>query len=129
LTKNTKKSPTAVDKSASATKPADSADKIAIKEMTPEEKRVLHIEGIVKTAVAAFVGVVAGLVADFQFGVGSDTKWFATLVIIAILAYYALRLIFPLFKINTKDFGFKDWFYIEFLVLDFCLVTWTLLLN
>jgi len=37
--------------------------------------------------------------------------------------------IFPLIKINTKEFGFKDWFYVEFIVIDFCLVTWTLLLN
>jgi hypothetical protein len=60
---------------------------------------------------------------------GTETKWYAILTIVAILAYYAQRLIYPAIKINTKEFGFKDWFYVEFLVVDFCLVTWTLLLN
>jgi hypothetical protein len=102
---------------------------VPIKEKTPEERKLAYTQGIIKTAVASFIGVIAGFIAVSQFGTAEDTKWFAVLVIIGALSYYAQRLIYPALKINTKEFGFKDWFYVEFLVIDFCLVTWTMLLN
>jgi len=102
---------------------------ITIKERTPEERKKNHIEGIIKTVVASMVGIVAGFISFNQFGTAEDTTWYAILTIIAVLAYYAQRLIFPAIKINTKEFGLKGWFYVEFLVIDFCLVTWILLLN
>ena len=102
---------------------------ITVKEKTPEERKQNHIEGIVKTAVASIIGIVAGFISFNQFGTAEDTTWYAILTIIAVLAYYAQRIIFPAIKINSKEFGFKDWFYVEFLVIDFCLVTWVLLLN
>ncbi|KXS41280.1 MAG: hypothetical protein AWU58_1741 [Methanohalophilus sp. T328-1] len=123
------------NKSKKENKPAEgekaSAAKVATatKVMTPEEKRAAHVEGIVKTAVAAFIGIFAGIIAFNILGTGAQSKWYAILVIVAILAYYAQRLIFPRINIDTKEFGMKDWFYVEFIVLDFCLVTWTLLLN
>ena len=102
---------------------------ITVKEKTPEERKQNHIEGIVKTAVASIIGIVAGFISFNQFGTAEDTTWYAILTIVAVLAYYAQRIIFPAIKINSKEFGFKDWFYVEFLVIDFCLVTWVLLLN
>ncbi len=102
---------------------------ITVKEKTPEERKQNHIDGIIKTAVASIIGIVAGIVSFKQFGTAEDTTWYAILTIVAVLAYYAQRIIFPAIKINSKEFGFKDWFYVEFLVIDFCLVTWTLLLN
>ncbi|AFV24075.1 hypothetical protein Mpsy_1869 [Methanolobus psychrophilus R15] len=105
------------------------AAKPVIKVKTPEERKQAHIEGIIKTAVASIIGIIAGILAYTQFGVGDEIRWYAVLIIVAALAYYAQKLIFPLIKIDTKEFGFKDWFFVEFLVIDFCLVTWTLLLN
>jgi len=105
------------------------AVKPVYKVKTPEERKQAHVEGIIKTAVASVIGIMAGILAHSQFGVGDDTSWYAVLIIVAAVAYYAQRLIFPLIKIDTKEFGFKGWFYVEFLVIDFCLVTWTLLLN
>lgn len=99
------------------------------KPKTPEERRKAHKEGIIKTAVAAIIGIIAGTIAYTQLGAGETEKWYAILTIIAGLSYYAMRLVFPMIKIHTKEFGFKDWFYVEFIVIDFCLVTWTLLLN
>ena len=32
-------------------------------------------------------------------------------------------------KIDAASFKTKDWFYVEFMVVDLWLVTWTLLLN
>jgi hypothetical protein len=105
------------------------AVKPVYKVKTPEERKQAHVEGIIKTAVASIIGIIAGILAHYQFGVGADTQWYAVLIIVAAVSYYAQRIIFPLIKIDTKEFGFKDWFYVEFLVIDFCLVTWTLLLN
>lgn len=102
---------------------------LAVKQRTPEEKRKAHVQGIIKTAVASILGIIAGILANMQYGMGTETKWYAVITIVAILAYYAQRLIYPAIKISTKEFGLKDWFYVEFLVVDFCLVTWTLLLN
>jgi len=113
--------------------PAENAEvskaAITVKEKTPQERREAHIQGIIKTAVASVIGIIAGFMAFSQFGAATDTKWYAVLVIVGVLAYYAQRIIYPAIKINTKEFGFKDWFYVEFLVVDFCLVIWTLLLN
>ena len=102
---------------------------IKIKEKTPEERKQNHINGIIKTAVASILGIIGGIMAQKQFGTAEDVRWYAVLTIVAVLAYYAQRLIYPSLKVSTKEFGFKDWFYVEFLVVDFCLVTWTLLLN
>ncbi|MHC1577005.1 MAG: EMC6-like membrane protein [Methanosarcinaceae archaeon] len=106
-----------------------SASVSKFKAKTPVEKRADHLHSIVKTAFASFLGVVAGMMAYFMLDSALETKWYAILTIIAILAYYAQRLILPLIKIYPKDFGIKDWLYVEFLVIDFCLVTWTLMLN
>jgi len=102
---------------------------LAAKQRTPEEKREAHIQSITKTAVASILGIIAGVIVNMQYGMGTDTKWYAVITIVAVIAYYIQRLIYPAIKISTKEFGFKDWFYVEFLVVDFCLVTWTLLLN
>ena len=107
----------------------ESAGKIVYKPKTPEERKKAHVEGILKTAVASLLGIVAGILASMVYGMGTETKWYAVLIIVAGFAYYIQRVIFPFVKISTKEFGFKDWFYVEFIVINFCLVTWTLLLN
>lgn len=102
---------------------------VPVREKTPEERRQAHIQSIIRTAIASVIGIIAGVVAFNRLGAATDTKWYAIIVIVAILAYYAQRIIYRGIKIDTKEFGAKDWFYVEFLVVDFCLVTWTLLLN
>ncbi|SFM49029.1 EMC6-like membrane protein [Methanolobus profundi] len=101
------------------------------KAKTPEERRLAHKEGIIKTAVAAIIGIIAGIIANLQLGVADDPtiKWYVIMMFIVGLSFYVMKFSFPIFKIKAKEFGFKDWFYVEFIVIDFCLVTWTLLLN
>jgi len=100
-----------------------------IKEMTPEEKQKAHREGIIKTIVSAVLGILAGVIMFSQYGTGEDRIWYVILMIVIGVTYYAQKLIYVPLKINTKEFKFKDWFYVEFIVIDFFLVTWTLLLN
>lgn len=106
-----------------------SSNKNIIPEITPEEKQKIHRDGIIKTIVAVILGISSGLIVFNMYGAGEDRVWYALITIILALNYYAQRLIYPAIHIDTKEFKFKDWFYVEFLVLDFCLVTWTLLLN
>ncbi|AKB79539.1 hypothetical protein MSHOH_3056 [Methanosarcina horonobensis HB-1 = JCM 15518] len=99
------------------------------KQKTPEEKQKAHREGIIKTIVASILGILAGFIVFSQYGTGEDRIWYAILMIVIGITYYAQKLIYIPLKIDTKEFKFKDWFYVEFIVVDFFLVTWTLLLN
>lgn len=100
-----------------------------IKQMTPEEKQKAHREGIIKTIVSAILGILAGFIMFNQYGTGEDRIWYVIFMIVIGITYYVQKLIYIPLKINTKEFKFKDWFYVEFIVIDFFLVTWTLLLN
>ena len=64
-----------------------------------------------------------------QYGTGEDRIWYAILMIVIGITYYIQKFTYPLLKIDVKEFKAKDWFYVEFIVVDFFLVTWTLLLN
>ena len=99
------------------------------KQMTPEEKQKAHREGIIKTIVASILGVLSGLIMFNQYGTGEDRIWYVILVIVIGITYFVQKLIYAPLKIDTKEFKVKDWFYVEFIVVDFFLVTWTLLLN
>jgi len=99
------------------------------KQKTPEEKQKAHMDGIIRTIIAAVLGVIFGVVMFSQYGTGEDRIWYAILMIVIGITYYVQKLLYVPLKIDTKEFKFKDWFYVEFIVIDFFLVTWTLLLN
>lgn len=103
--------------------------KSLIKEKTPEEKQKAHKEGIIKTIVASVLGILAGFIAFSLYGTGEDRVWYAIITILIGLTYFIQKLIYPLLKVDVKEFKAKDWFYVEFVALDFFLVIWTLLLN
>lgn len=100
-----------------------------LKEITPEEKQKAHREGIIKTIVASALGIIAGLIASSLYGTGENKAWYAILMIVIGFTYFLQKLIYSQLNIDTIEFKFKDWFYVEFIVIDFFLVTWTLLLN
>ena len=106
-----------------------SEKKNLIKEITPEEKQKAHREGIIKTIVASALGIIAGLIASSLYGTGENKAWYAILMIVIGFTYFLQKLIYSQLNIDTIEFKFKDWFYVEFIVIDFFLVTWTLLLN
>ena len=103
--------------------------KIIAKQKTPEEKQKAHKEGIIKTIVSSILGIIAGVVMFSQYGAGEDRIWYAILAIVIGITYYVQRIVYPMIKIDVKEFKAKDWLFVEFIVVDFCLVTWTLLLN
>ena len=97
-------------------------------EKTPEEKKKLHIDGIKKTVIPALIGTVAGFL-SLNLGSATDLPWLSIMLFVIIFSYYAQRLVYPLINVDIKEFGNKDWFYVEFITIDFWLVVWTLLLN
>ena len=103
--------------------------KIIAKQKTPEEKQKAHMEGIIKTIVSSILGIIAGVVMFSQYGAGEDRIWYAILAIVIGITYYVQRIVYPMIKIDVKEFKAKDWLFVEFIVVDFFLVTWTLLLN
>ena len=103
--------------------------KSLIKEKTPEEKQKDHRDGIIKTVVASILGILAGILTFTLYGTGEDRIWYAVLMIVIGFTYIIQKLLYPQLKIDVKEFKIKDWFYVEFIVIDFFLVTWTLLLN
>jgi hypothetical protein len=100
-----------------------------IKERTPEEKQKEYIEGIIKAVVAAVLGTIAGIMYFRLYGVGEDKIWYAVFMIVIGFTYFIQKFLYPQLNINVKEFKLKDWFFVEFIVLDFFLVVWTLLLN
>lgn len=103
--------------------------KVVVRERTPEEKQKEFREGIIKTAVAAVLGILAGFIAYSTYGTGETKIWYAILMIVIGFTYFIQKLLYPQLKIDVKEFKLKDWFYVEFIIVDFFLVTWTLLLN
>jgi hypothetical protein len=100
-----------------------------IKEKTPEEKKKDHRDGIIKTIVPSILGIIAGIIVFGMYGAGENKVWYAVIMIVIALTYFLQKLIYPQIKIDVKEFKWKDWLYVEFIVLDFFLVTWTILLN
>ncbi len=99
--------------------------------ITTEEKEKKRVEGIKKTIIPGVIGIIAGAAMFTLIGDGSGHKsiWFTILFVLLVFSYYIQRLIYPAVGINAREFGKKDWFYVEFIVLDFFLVSWTLFLN
>ncbi|HWQ19158.1 MAG TPA: hypothetical protein VN455_05215 [Methanotrichaceae archaeon] len=98
---------------------------------TPAEKRQARIDGIKKTMYASLLGVLAGFVCFFTLGMGTTTTipWHFVLIVLVLVTYYIQKFTYSFMGIDAAKFGGKDWFYVEFLVIDLWLVTWTLLLN
>jgi hypothetical protein len=113
-----------------ATRAETQEKKSVAKERTPEEKQKEYREGIIKTVVASALGIIAGFLAYSFYGTGENKVWYLVLFIVIGVTYFIQKyLIFPQLKIDVKEFKFKDWFYVEFIIFDFFLVIWTLLLN
>jgi|AGTN01.3.fsa_nt_gi hypothetical protein len=122
---------------------------------TKEERIALHRRGAKMIMVTMLLGVLAGILSSPYFlsqpvyapvmqnggtdlatapGVAKPTNPDApnhssfAFLILAILVY-AQKFIFPYLGIDSKRFGFKDWFFLAFMTFCFWFITWTVLLN
>ncbi len=101
----------------------------SVRSITPDERKRLLIEGIKKTMVPAFIGAAFALLFFSVFGDAKGISWFSVILLVVLISYYIQRVLYPLISVRVKEFGAKDWLYVEFLVVIFVLVFWTLLLN
>ncbi|NMC09690.1 MAG: hypothetical protein GYA39_01730 [Methanothrix sp.] len=51
------------------------------------------------------------------------------MLLVIFVTFLIQKYTYSFFKIDAAAFQTKDWFYVEFMVVDLWLVTWTLLLN
>jgi len=103
-------------------------------EQTPQEKKRMYKESLIRTLVATLFGIACGVACYLYLGSATPSEtnlsWAIVLFLIMVFTYYIQkRLVFPLLRINMKLLDWKSWFGIQFLVLVYCLVTWTILLN
>lgn len=99
------------------------------KVLTPDERKRIMIEGIKKTMLPAFISAAFALLFYFKFGDAKGDSWFSLILLVALISYYIQRFLYPLINVRVKEFEAKDWLYVEFLVVIYLLVFWTLLLN
>jgi hypothetical protein len=100
------------------------------------DRRKDRIDGITKTVYAAALGVIAGFACYFIAGSTGPNNWqigelpwhFVMMSVILVTAIIQ-RYTYSFLKIDAASFQTKDWLYVEFIVVDLWLVTWTLLLN
>ena len=100
------------------------------------DRRKDRIDGITKTVYAAALGVIAGFASYFLAGASGTNNWqigvlpwhFEMMSVILITSIIQ-RFTYSYLKVDAASFQTKDWLYVEFIVVDLWLVTWTLLLN
>jgi hypothetical protein len=99
------------------------------KQLTPEERKQVLVESIKKTIATAFIGAGFAIFVFTQFGDASGKPWFSVILLVVLASYYIQKLIYPLVGVRVKEFETKDWIGVEFMIVIFFMVVWTLLLN
>jgi phage shock protein PspC (stress-responsive transcriptional regulator) len=100
------------------------------KPKSASETRKIQIDGIKKTVYSSLLGVLAGFACFYgPPATISQLPWHFVLLMVLAITYFVQRLTYPFMNIDVLEFKGKDWFYVEFMVVDLWLVTWTLLLN
>jgi hypothetical protein len=98
-----------------------------IKTPTKEERIAFHIRGVKMVLIPSLLGVLAGILTYLLFLNDPSVRPYSLIVLV--LAIYVQKFIFPPLEIDSKRFGFKDWFFLSFMTFCFWFVTWTILLN
>jgi len=93
------------------------------------ERKSDRIDGIKKTVYPAVLGVLAGFACYHGTAAISPFPWHFVMLSVILVSYLIQRYTYPFLKIDANAFQAKDWFYVEFMVVDLWLVTWTFLLN
>ncbi len=93
------------------------------------DRRKDRIDGIIKTVYPAALGVTAGFACYYGSGSIGILPWHFVMLTTILVTYIIQKFTYPFIKIDATGFHLKDWLYVEFIVIDLWLVTWTILLN
>jgi len=100
-----------------------------VKPKSAAERRKDRIDGIVKTVYPSVLGTAVGFACYYTGAALDPYPWHFVMLSVILLTYIIQKYTYTFLKIDAASFKTKDWFYVEFMVVDFWLVTWTLLLN
>lgn len=100
-----------------------------VKPVTPQERKRLLIEGIKKTIVPVFIGFLFALLFVVMNDKISEKPWYQVFVLVGLVSFGIQKLIYPFLGVRVKEFGIKDWLYVELMTIVFLMVFWILLLN
>jgi hypothetical protein len=144
MAKKAKKASKMEDKRHSPANLEKSDEKIAMlppkaKPKNAAERKKDRIDGIIKTVYPSILGTLAGFACyHIAIGIGdpwslyfmgTELPWYNAMLLVIAVTYFIQKLTYPFLKINAAEFHLKDWLYVEFMVVDLWLVTWTFLLN
>lgn len=96
---------------------------MATEKTAVDKKKEDYVEGIVKTVIPVFCGIIAGVLSFFVITDPQSSDG----LLIAILLVMVQKFIYPFFHMDLK--GPKDWLYISFMTVFCWFVTFALLLN
>jgi len=120
--------PAAQDKSAERAAKAPQKPAKA-KTRSAADKRKERIDGIVKTVYSSLLGCIAGFACYYNAEALAPFPWHTVMIMVILVTFLIQKYTYNLLKIDANDFKTKDWMYVEFMVVDLWLVTWTVLLN
>lgn len=100
-----------------------------VKPMSPAERRKNRIDGIIKTVYPAVLGTIAGFVCYHTGESLAPYPWHFVMMSLILVTFIIQKYTYSFMDIDAASFKAKDWFYVEFMVIDLWLVSWTLLLN
>jgi hypothetical protein len=112
-------------------KPGEKVAKLPpkVKPKSAAERRKDRIDGIIKTVYPSILGTVAGFACYYTGEAIAPYPWHFVMLSVILVTYFIQKYTYTSLNIDAASFKTKDWFYVEFMVVDFWLVTWTLLLN
>ena len=100
-----------------------------VKPMSAAERRKNRIDGIIKTVYPAVLGTIAGFVCYHTGESLAPYPWHFVMMSLILVTFIIQKYTYSFMNIDAASFKAKDWFYVEFMVIDLWLVSWTLLLN
>jgi hypothetical protein len=100
-----------------------------VKPMSAAERRKNRIDGIIKTVYPAVLGTIAGFVCYHTGESLAPYPWHFVMISVILVTFLIQKYTYAFLNIDAASFKTKDWFYVEFMVVDLWLVSWTLLLN
>ena len=89
------------------------------------DRRAAHIRGLTVTSLAAFAGIVAGLLSSAVASSATDRVGLYILVGFIVVQFGILQVL----GVDVSEFSTKDYLYIAFMTFALWFVTWGVLLS
>jgi len=116
------------------------------KKETPEEKvankKLRHVDRVIRTGIACLLGMIAGLISYYMAGTPNpinDAMIEAGLagvqanpivgILVLLVAIVIQKSLFMVIKIDVTKLGKKDWFYQAFMTFATWYISWTMMLS